>query len=330
MMKKNLLLLSFLSLILFFNACETDFDINAEWKEITVVYGLLDQRDTNHYFRINKAFLGGNALEIAKIEDSSSYKNALEVVLEEWNGNNLMQSINFDTTTISNKDTGMWYNPYMVVYKGSGTIAQDYEYRLKIKNKVSGKEITAGTYIVKDFSILKPMAGSKASFMRGYTSKFYWKNAVNAARYEPMIRFHYYEVPYGTTDTIPKYMDWSQGTQFADNSSGIGEINIYVNGDSFYQTLEQKLDKSFVGHRLAGKVDYIVAAAGVEFDTYMKVNGASSSLVQDRPEYTNVENGIGLLSSRYKKIRTLKLNPVTENEIIDMEDLNFVKSPWVK
>jgi hypothetical protein len=61
----------------------------------------------------------------------------------------------------------------------------------------------------------------------------------------------------------------------------------------------------------------------------MKVNGPSTSLVQDRPEFTNIENGIGLFSSRYLKKRNLQLNPLTEQEIINMEDLSFVKSPYV-
>jgi hypothetical protein len=328
-MKNNLLLASLLSLILFFNACETDFDIDADWKEITIVYGLLDQRDTAHYFRINKAFLGGNALEVAKIEDSSSYKNALEVVLEGWDGSTLKQSVNFDTTTISNKDTGVWYNPYMVIYKGNALIDDRYEYRLFIKNTVTGKEIYSETKIVQDFSIVRPNAGGKASFNRGYTAKFSWKNAVNAARYEPNVRFNYFEVPYGTTDTIPKYIDWPQGTQFANNTQGSGEVEIFLSGDAFYDNLDRKLDKSFVGHRLAGTVDYFVAAAGVEYDTYLNVNGPSTSLVQDRPEYTNIENGIGLFSSRYQKERNLQLNPLTEQEIINMQDLSFVKSPYV-
>ena len=329
MLKKNLFLASFLSVVLFFAACETDFDVDADWEEITIVYGLLNQNDTNHYFRINKAFLGGNALEVAKIEDSSSYRNALDVVLEGWDGDDLKQSFPFDTTTISNKDTGLWYNPYMVIYKGVGILDDDYEYRLKIKNTISGKEISSKTNIVKNFSITKPNAGGKASFNRGYTSKLYWKNAVNALRYEPLIRFYYYEVPIGTTDTIPCYLDWPQGTQFADNSSGVGEVQIFVTGDAFYDNLDRKLDKDFVGHRLAGTVDYIVSAAGVEYDTYMNVNGPSTSLVQDRPEYTNIENGIGLLSSRYQKTRNLQLNPLTEVEIINMEDLSFVESPYV-
>ena len=33
----------------------------------------------------------------------------------------------------------------------------------------------------------------------------------------------------------------------------------------------------------------------------MEVNDASSSIVQERPEYTNIENGIGIFSSRYNK-----------------------------
>ena len=28
-----------------FSACETDFDVNAEWEETTVVFGLLDASD---------------------------------------------------------------------------------------------------------------------------------------------------------------------------------------------------------------------------------------------------------------------------------------------
>ena len=43
-----------------FSACETDFDVNAEWEETTVVYGLLDASDQNtlQKIKISKAFLG--------------------------------------------------------------------------------------------------------------------------------------------------------------------------------------------------------------------------------------------------------------------------------
>lgn len=328
-MKKTLLFVLLLSLISIFQSCDTDVNIDAEWKEITVVYGLLNQQDTAHYFRINKAFLGGNALEIVKIEDSSSYKNNLEVTMEGWLAGEKVQTINLDTITISNKDSGTWYNPYMVVYKGVGQLNEEYDYTLYIKNLKSGKEVTSATKLIHDFSFVKPNAGSKANFNVGYSSKFSWKNAVNAMRYEPVIRFHYYEVPLGTTDTIPKYLDWAQSIQYAVNTSGYGEVEISVSGDAFYTVVASKIEANFTGVRLAGKVDYIVSAAGVEYDTYLNVNGSSTSLVQDRPEYTNIENGFGLMSSRYQKTRSLEMNPLTEQSLMAM-NLSFVKSPWVK
>ncbi len=328
-MKKTLLISLFISLIMVFPSCETDFDINADWEEITIIYGLLNQEDTAHYFRINKAFLGGNALEIAKIEDSSSYKNDLEVILEGWEGSTKKQTIVFDTTTISNKDTGTWYNPYMVVYKGVGELNENYDYRLYVKNTKSGKEMTSETKLINDFSFTKPNAGSKAHFNPGYFSKFSWNNAVNAIRYEPMIRFNYFEVPYGTQDTIPKFVEWYQSTQYAIDASGYGETEISISGDAFYTVVASKIEANYTGVRLAGLVDYVVSAAGVEYNTYLNVNEPSTSLVQDRPEYTNIENGFGLLSSRYQKTRTIEMNPITEQNLMNM-NLSFVKSPWVK
>ena len=45
-----------------FMACETDFDVNASWKEVIVVYGLLDQSQPKQYIKIN----------YLQIEDKSS------------------------------------------------------------------------------------------------------------------------------------------------------------------------------------------------------------------------------------------------------------------
>ena len=111
-----IILLLFISV--FFVSCKTDFDITSEWKDITVVYGLLDQSDSVHLIKINKAFLGdGNALQYATIEDSSSYGNNLEVKLVEKNGTSVVQDIVFDTTSYYPKDSGLFYYPHQLLYK---------------------------------------------------------------------------------------------------------------------------------------------------------------------------------------------------------------------
>ena len=71
-MKKIAIFLLLISV--FFMACETDFEVNASWKEVTVVYGLLDQSQQQQYIKINKAYLGeGDALQMASVADSSNY-----------------------------------------------------------------------------------------------------------------------------------------------------------------------------------------------------------------------------------------------------------------
>ena len=59
---------------LFLGSCSNDLEINAPWKDVTVVFGLLNKNETTHYVRISKAFLGeGDAMEFASQFDSLYY-----------------------------------------------------------------------------------------------------------------------------------------------------------------------------------------------------------------------------------------------------------------
>ena len=40
-----------------------------------------------------------------------------------------------------------------------------------------------------------------------------------------------------------------------------------------------------------------------DLNTYIKVNKPITGIVQERPQFTNINNGIGLFSSRYTKVR---------------------------
>ena len=69
---------------LFFTSCEEDFELNAPYQEIPIVYGLLNQNETAHLITINKSFLGeDNAFIYAAIADSGEYDN-LTAYVEEW------------------------------------------------------------------------------------------------------------------------------------------------------------------------------------------------------------------------------------------------------
>jgi hypothetical protein len=55
----------------------------------------------------------------------------------------------------------------------------------------------------------------------------------------------------------------------------------------------------------------------------MEVNEPTNSIVQEKPDYTNITNGLGIFSSRYRKIREKKIHPETIEEIQKL-NLKFV------
>ena len=64
----------FFFFLIVFSSCETDFDVNAEWDDVTVVYGLLDPNNEIQLIKINKAFIGaGDAIQMASVSDSVNY-----------------------------------------------------------------------------------------------------------------------------------------------------------------------------------------------------------------------------------------------------------------
>ena len=68
---------------LFFASCTTEFNVNDEWEETTVVYGLLDAGTELQQVKISKAFLGNmDALQMAQYSDSINYNlGELDVII---------------------------------------------------------------------------------------------------------------------------------------------------------------------------------------------------------------------------------------------------------
>jgi hypothetical protein len=330
----------FVSFLMLMVSCETDFDINSDWKDITVVYGLIDQTDSVHFIKINKAFLGnGNALQYASVEDSSSYRNNLEVKLIERRGN-ISNDIIFDTTSVYNKEPGVFYFPHQILYKSTEPLNQEDSLFLKIRNKITGKEISSSTSLIHDFTIDRPSQGLKTfEFKRSDTNekKFVWVSAVNGKRYQVTIRFFFKESS-APGDTLVRSVEWIQSPQISAHASG-GEPmeSNYVNEKFFTTCISQipymdQAKEANVDSRQVLHVDFIFSAIGDAMNTYLEVNEPSTSVLQDKPEYTNINNGIGIFSCRYSKTRSKPLGQnteldLTESDDIKIKNLKFVKNP---
>lgn len=333
-MKKKRSLGLLLSAIALLTSCKTDFEINSKWKDITIVYGLLDQTDPIHYIKINKAFLGdGNALEYAKVEDSSSYGGNLEVMLVETKENTITNEISFDTTSTYNKEPGLFYFPHQLLYKSIEHLDPARIYTLKIHNKITNKEISASTGLISDFVISIPRTSETFEFKRSITTEkeFKWTSAANGRRYQVTVRFYFKEssVP---GDTLHRSIDWVLPSMKSNGIDGGEELSISYQNEEFFGNCKDLIPyadagkEAGVASRQVERVAFIFVVLGDEINTYMEVSEPSTGVLQEKPEYTNITNGIGILSCRYSKPPlTKKLSSITETDLMAM-DIKFVKN----
>ncbi len=333
-MKKLFRLLFLFFIPCFLASCETDFDVIADYKEVAIVYGLLNQNDSVHYLRINKAFLGdGNSLTYAQIADSSSFGADIRVILTETTPGGIKKEIVFDTVTLSNKQPGDFYSPNQLFFYSKAKLNENNTYKLSITNLKTSYEISSETRLVHNFSFSKPAQFTKTlNFKRSITqpNKFVWGNAVNGKRYQFRLYFNYKEL---TTlgDTVYRKIDWVFPDNITEKIDGSGESDVnYVNED-FYKLCDSKVPYSDVAaeaniiNRYASVCILEVTAVGDEFNTYLEANAPSTGVLIEKPAYSNIINGLGLLSCRYQIQRSMPLSAETILDLSTTTDLKFVK-----
>jgi hypothetical protein len=328
-----------LGLLLFAYACENDLKLNADWKDITVVYGILNQKDSVQYLKINKAYLGeGNALIMATIEDSSTYFNNLEVIMEEWkNGQFANKTIIFDTTSVYNKVPGTFYYPRQIIYKTKTRLdssENNTEYLLKITNKLTGKVISSRTKLIKTFYISKP---NRAPFnpVINFTNKepasvvFKAQSDDNARYFEVYFRFYYTELDTVAMIQTDRSLDYFVGDAVLNDNQS--DMSVSYLGESFYSMLKSKIpyNPNMVRKvKLGEEIELYVLAANDDFYTYMQAVKPSNGIVQEKPEFTNIVNGIGIFASRFSVSLTFNLNAASLDSLYYgsyTKNLGFIK-----
>jgi hypothetical protein len=325
----HLILLVLLTSVLL-TSCKKEIKLNDDWKDVTIVYGILNQQDSIHYLKITKAFLGsGNALQYAQIADSSNYMYELDVKLEAHDANGIVSTYRFDTATIHDKDSGTFYFPNQLIYANDSVLDPQYMYKLYIKNPVTQKIIESETVLVQNFYVDKPRAYQKLTFDPGKSNKVEWTSAVGGKLYQIVVRFYYLETSISDPSySEEKYVDWViiPGYQSMDDLGGDEIIQTYSN-DGFYAALGSSIPVNPDMQRVARILKYYFIVAADDLNTYIEVTEPSNSIIQEKPAYSNIENGIGLFSARYVQIvDSCELSPRTEAELkvnSNTSDLGF-------
>jgi hypothetical protein len=312
-MLKTLFLSSIILFSILLTCCSTDLDVTGDYQETMVVYGLLDQSQAKQYIKINKAFLGkGNSLLFAREKDSVQFRN-LEVKLKR--GSDGKEYVLTQDHTIQ-KEEGTFFSGdqsdaiYSFNSTGSNALTANSDYTLTITNPATGNKITSTTALISDFSITNPVSTSNTSTFiftpsnQNLRLTVGWNSSKNARLYQLLVRLNYkdYVTVNGVKDTIVQHLDWLFPAHTTSNDAGNEALSDNFSRAEYLEYIGSKLnDYPTLNARKAVNIDLIIVAGGQELNTFMEVNGPSTGLVQDKPIYTNINNGLGVFSSRYYK-----------------------------
>ena len=350
-MKKLLFsLLVLASLIIGFNACTTDVDLYADYKDIPVVYGLLNITEDTNYVRINRAFSGNNdnhinALDVALIADSCNYPGKLKAYIVEYKqayGNTYEptgDTLMLDTITIHDKEEGIFYSPNQKAYyttekdKFTNNNAHSkYLYKLLVHK--GSDTITAKTRVVggENFKITTYSLHFKAAPSNN-SSKITFLPADNDVFYDMEFVFTYHESHDGGP-MVDKQVSYSCGTKSIDElvtennqcfftySENIlfNLLETAIGADTVYNANHPNVERSFDTKPIQIKL----SAGGDELYNYIQVN-SQAGFSQAVPDYTNVSGGYGVFSSRINLVHQAGISAAAQKDLYGKESWGFVQ-----
>ncbi len=350
-MKKLLLSLSMLAALLGFNACTTDVELYADYKDIPVIYGLLNASQDTNFIRINRAFSGSNdhpinAAQVSLIADSCNYPGKLKAYIVEYKQANLGSytptgdTMFLDTITIHDKMEGVFYSPDQKAYYTTekekflnNSANSKYKYKLFVHK--GNDTITAETNLVGgDNFKINTFTLSFASKPSDNTRKIKFTVADNAVFYDTRMVFYYQESLNGGPLTDKK-VSYSLGTKSIDELTMEDQMFVVSYGENvLFNLLEEAIGADTVTNPNHPNVvryfddihpmQIFLSAGGDELYNYIQVN-QQTGFSQTIPDYTNILGGYGVFSSRINLVKDVGISAPTKRDLYSKEAWGFVE-----
>jgi hypothetical protein len=336
---------AFSLLTVLFNSCKTDLDILADYKAIPVIYGIINHKDSVHYIRVQKAFLGaGDAYFFSQNPDSNYFKDITVTLapfkINETSGDTIFGNpklITLAETFIPNKDQGEFFGGSQKVYFTTTKLDSTYSLLLKVYNNENGEVYSSSTSLLDRISWTTPntngvvtLASQLGSYIN-YTptwdigSKGYVSDLSLVVKYRAV-----YETSNGNKDTIPSQVTWKQSSINKTQFNNTSKVFLALSGEEFYKFLQEAIPvpgDTLV--RIFDGIDFVADVGAYELYNFLNLNQPTTTIVQDKPIYSNIEGGYGLFSSRLTGIQKGKLlNSPSTKELKEGKYTAGLKFQW--
>ena len=348
-MKKKTAILLLLGYMTIFFSCSTKVDLYADYKDIPIIYGMIDVKADTNFIKITKAFCGSNdnpinAYEVALISDSSNYQEKLEAYIIEKKSTNgqayapTERKIILDTLTIHDKDEGIFYAPDQILYYTTEKFninenGDKYKYKLVII-KPNGDSIISETSPVGGTIRIVSAEVDFQSAPSTNLNKLLFKSADEAVLYDISMQFNYREKHTGQA-MVKKQVKWSYGAKPLSSYEKMPNTENtyfhYYSVNALFKHLEEAIGGDTiwdVNHpNVTRYIDNFVitlSAGGRELYECYEINNVIET-GYTIINYSNIIGGVGVFSSRTHIDRTAKLSAYTRRDIFGKKAWGFVE-----
>lgn len=311
--------IKFILLVLFtpafiFSSCSNELDVLDNYKEIPVIYGLINPNQNINYVRLEKGYLGtGNALVMAQQHDSIYYDTS-QVDLQLIALKSGVDFTSYKLTPVYNifKDQGLFTDAdhilYQLVMKDQNgdtiKLISGIDYKLKFTNKVTGLIDTAITKIIEPISVQNfgtsttfpkiNLAAKDPYIIRLFASKY-------AKVYGMIFRFKYFEKNKTTQLITVKTLDYYLKDVVSRTITSTSDIEIPLNGQTIFQYLGANIKTDSTVSRSVKSCDFVLTAGTQEFYDYYQINKPSNT-VNYIPVFSNLSVGKGVFACKINSL----------------------------
>lgn len=307
--------LSLLSAVLLFGACDNEIDINAEYQDLTIIYGLLDPDADTNYIRIQRGYLGDAAAAASYGNPDSLYYDSadIDVVIREYEAgeNTVLLEAPLIYDDSKSLDDGIFTGESYHLYRlpSDFNIDRTKEYEVVVTRLEDGTEASARTGVVGQIIMTQPRSPLNQRFFDGRI-EFDIRQDLNGSNpdatlkmsaYQPMLYFHYKEVDLDAGTEVFK----TEELRLPMQESSFDEQSLLFGSSQLNSALAGRLSKDPSKRilRFFQGIDIRITGASEELMTYIDLNRPATGVNQNRPQYQQVVNGTGILSSRTEILR---------------------------
>ena len=249
-----------------------------------------------------------------------------------FDNESMVDTVSLDTISIMHDGESRTY------YFTTKKLLEGQEYTLLIHRKTDDVTVVSKTRTISKIRFLKPI-GKYINLRKINIAHVEWIGLntdiaprINAGYFEVVAYFHYKELMPGATDTVERSMEWH--IMADDEGRMYNTTNYYYNASykpiTFFEMLERddylKNNSPYGVQRWLEPFEFRIIIYGTELYNYHIVNN-STSAIPEMPNYSNVENGVGIMSSRITKSTFHVIEQICRKRITENYDYGFYYDP---